>query len=148
MFSEILTTFALSISPLGEARVGIPYGTLNGLHPFYAFLIGCTANLLVFPLLFKIIDVSDSYFWKYRHYKKASIYLSKRAKNKTQKNINKYGSWGLMVFVMIPTPLTGAYVGTIAAYALKMNYKSALFAVSLGVTISSTILATISYYFI
>ena len=38
-----------------------------------------------------------------------------------------------MIFVMIPLPFTGAYIGTIAAYIFKINYKKALLAINIGV---------------
>lgn len=145
MFTTFLTTFLLSISPLGEARVGIPYGALQGIPVIYAFLVGWLANLLVFPLFFKSISVSNKALWSNRAYKKFAIFLSRRAKKNTGKNIQKYGVWGLMVFVMIPLPVTGSYVGTLAAYILRMDYKKSFIAVTVGVTISSMIIASGMY---
>lgn len=143
---EFITTFLISISPLGEARVGIPYGVVNDVPVVWAFLIGWFANILVFPLFFKGISLSNKTLWKSRTYKKGAIYLSKRAKRKTQKSIDKYGLWGLMVFVMIPLPVTGAYIGTLAAYILGMDYKKSFVAVTIGVTISSLIIASGMYF--
>lgn len=136
----------ISISPLGEARVGIPYGALKGIPIGYAFLIGWIANLLVFPFFFKAIEWSNKLLWKSRFYKKSALYLSKRAKRKTKNSISKYGLWGLMVFVMIPLPITGAYMGTLAAYILRMEYTKSFVAISVGVTISSIIIATMMYF--
>jgi uncharacterized membrane protein len=144
--TEFLYTFLISISPLGEARVGIPYGALKGVPIVYAFLIGWGANLLVYPLFHKSIDLSNKALWKSRWYKKSALYLSKRAKKKTKSSISKYGLWGLMVFVMIPLPITGAYMGTLAAYILRMDYKKSLVAVNVGVTISCLIIATMMYF--
>ncbi|TXB64296.1 small multi-drug export protein [Vicingus serpentipes] len=141
MLTEFITTFLISISPLGEARAGIPYGVMNNLPVGWAFLVGWIANILVFPLFFKGISFSNKTLWKSRTYKKGAVYLSKRAKKKTKSSIDKYGLWGLMVFVMIPLPITGAYIGTLAAYILGMDYKKAFLAVTIGVTISSIIIA-------
>ena len=134
------------MSPLGEARVGIPYGVVKGIPVIWSFIIGLTANLLVFPLFFKGIYLMNTFLWKHKFYKKSAVYLSKNAKKKTQSSIAKYGAWGLMVFVMIPLPITGAYTGTIAAYILGMEYKKSLVAISIGVTISSLIIS-LSLYF-
>ncbi|MDF1673618.1 MAG: small multi-drug export protein [Vicingaceae bacterium] len=143
---DFLYTFLISISPLGEARVGIPYGVLKGVPVVYAFLIGWGANLFVYPLFYKGIKLSNEALWKSRWYKKSALYLSKRAKSKTKSSIQKYGLWGLMVFVMIPLPITGAYMGTLAAYILRMDYKKSLIAVNVGVTISCLIIATMMYF--
>lgn len=146
MLFDAILTFVLSLSPLGEARVGMPYGALKGVPLPLVFILGLTANLLVFPLFYKLIEVSNRYLWKNRVYKKSAVYLSRRAKNGTQKNFQKYGVWGLMIFVMIPLPITGAYVGTLAAFVLGIPYRKSLIAVSVGIIISC-ILVTVGLHF-
>lgn len=146
MLYEIISIFLISISPLGEARIGIPFGIMNGIPPILSFCIGCVANLLVFPLFYKVISMLNHFFWKSRMYKKGAVYLSKKAKKKTTRSINKYGVWGLMVFVMIPLPVTGAYIGTMAAYIFNINYRSAFYAISVGVVISSILVSIAGYY--
>lgn len=147
MFYHILLTFLISLSPAGEGRVGIPYGILKDLPVMTSFLVGLSGNLLVFPLFYKAITLMNRLLWKFRIYKKAAVFLAKKAKRTTKKSIHKYGAWGLMVFVMIPLPVTGAYMGTIASYILGMDYKKSFLATSIGVTIACTII-TISFYFI
>ena len=145
MFLDILFTFLISISPFGEARAGIPYGELNGLPILLVFVIGLAANLLIFPLFYRAIEFSKKYFSKNEFYKKSVIYLSSRAKSRTKTMIKKYGVWGLMVFVMIPLPVTGAYTGTIAAYIFRISYKKSLIAISIGVTISSIMVTSFMF---
>ena len=142
MFQDILFTFLISLSPFGEARAGIPYGELNGLPILLVFIIGLTANLLVFPLFYKGIELSNKYLFKNRLYKKSAAYLSARARTKTKTVIQKYGVWGLMIFVMIPLPITGAYIGTIAAYVFGISYQKSLIAISSGIIISSIMVAS------
>tara|TARA_B100000767_G_C19644077_1_gene483830 strand:- start:354 stop:797 length:444 start_codon:yes stop_codon:yes gene_type:complete len=145
MIKDILFTFFISLSPFGEARAGIPYGELNGLPIFLVFIIGLTANLLIFPLFYRTIEFSNKHFFKNKYYKKSAIYLSSRARTKTKTVIKKYGVWGLMVFVMIPLPVTGAYIGTIAAYIFGISYKKSLIAISSGITISSIMVTAFMY---
>jgi len=145
MFQDILFTFLISFSPFGEARAGIPYGELVGLPILLVFIIGLTANLLVFPVFYKLIEFSNKHFFKNKYYKKSAIYLSERARTKTKTIIKKYGVWGLMVFVMIPLPVTGAYIGTIAAYIFGISYRKSLIAISSGITISSIMVAAFMY---
>ncbi|MGB0805895.1 MAG: COG2426 family protein [Salibacteraceae bacterium] len=146
MILDLILVFLISLSPFGEARVGIPYGVLNDVPIFWSFLFGWVGNMLIFPLLYMAINYMNQWFWKYKKYKKGAVYVSKRAKNKTKSSIVKYGAWGLMVFVMVPLPITGAYLGTIAAYILKMNRNVALIAVTVGVTISSILVSTALYF--
>jgi len=55
--------------------------------------------------------------------------------------MDKYGFWGLMIFVAIPLPGTGAYSGSIAALILGMNKVKAFISISLGVIIAGIIVA-------
>ncbi|WP_299823770.1 small multi-drug export protein [uncultured Pontibacter sp.] len=145
MLETLIYTFLLSISPFGEARAGIPYAILNNVHYFVAFIIGTVANVMVFPLFMWLIDTFGQRFWPFRNYKKGVIFLSKRAKKIAGANVQKYGFWGLMVFVMIPLPGTGAYMGTIAASIFKIERKRAFVAISLGVLVSSAFMAAGTY---
>ena len=142
---HIIFTFLFSISPLGEARVGIPYGIVNGLSPLSAFLLGLGGNLLIYPLMVGLVRLFNKKMWRYSFYKKQSVNLVRRAKNITGHKIRKYGFWGLMVFVMIPLPVTGAYMGTIAAMIFKIPKRKAFTAISLGVLISCSIMAGGTY---
>ena len=146
MFQDILFTFLISFSPFGEARAGIPYGELKGLPIMLVFIVGLVANLLVFPIFYKAIELANKHLWKNPLYKRTALYLSSRARTKTKTIIKKYGVWGLMIFVMIPLPVTGAYIGTIAAYIFGISYRKSLIAISSGITISSTMVALFMYF--
>ncbi|MFZ6050619.1 COG2426 family protein [Halocola ammonii] len=146
MITHLAWVFLISISPLGEARVGIPYGIIRDVNPVLVFLVGLSANLLVYPLLTFLIDKFDTRFWKYKSYRRQSIKLARRAKSGIGERVQKYGFWGLMLFVMIPLPVTGAYMGTIAAHVFKVKRSHALLAISLGVIISCMIVAFTAHY--
>lgn len=148
VLSDAIQTFLISLSPLGEARVGIPYGVVKGLPVWMAFAVGLTANLLIFPIFNGLIDAFDRQLWRrYKLYREYSVKLMKRAKRGVGNSIKKYGFWGLMLFVMVPFPGTGAYMGIIAARILNISRYSSFMAISLGVIVSSLII-TISMYFI
>ncbi len=145
MFKDIFFTFLISISPFGEARAGIPYGELSGLPILLVFIVGLTANLLVFPFFYRLIEFCNKRFLRNTYYRKGALYLSTRARTKTKKFLKKYGVWGLMVFVMIPLPVTGAYIGTIAAYIFGISYRKSLIAISIGILISSIMVTSFMF---
>lgn len=146
MLNNLIISFLISLSPFGEARVGIPYAILNEVPFAWAFFVGLAANLLVFPLLIFLIDRFDRRFWPNRHYKKSVVRISRLARKKTGTSIEKYGFWGLMIFVMIPLPGTGAYLGTIAASVFKIDRRKAFWAVSLGVFVSCVIMTVAAHF--
>ena len=66
--------------------------------------------------------------------------LQKRA----QPYMDKYGFWGLMIFVAIPLPGTGAYSGSLAALIFGMNKMKAFVSISLGVILAGIIIALVT----
>tara|TARA_B100000700_G_C14753191_1_gene718557 strand:+ start:35 stop:493 length:459 start_codon:yes stop_codon:yes gene_type:complete len=142
MIRDIIDLFLISISPLGEAKVAIPIAIAKDTLPTTAILlIGILGNLLIFPLFYKAIEMSNYYLLNNKFYRKSAIKLSLRARRKTKNVIGKFGAWGLMVFVMIPLPFTGAYIGTIASYIFGISYQKSLFAISIGIIISCIMIA-------
>lgn len=140
MIVDLLIAILWSLSPLGEAKVGIPYAILNGVNIYLAFIFCFLANVLVFPIMTFFIDVLNRYFFKkWYYYKKAAIFIGRRAKDGAGKNVKKYGFWGLMIFVMIPLPGTGVYAGTIAGYLFGMEKKKAFWANVIGIFFSCLI---------
>ncbi|HLW30955.1 MAG TPA: small multi-drug export protein [Aequorivita sp.] len=148
MILDILIAMLWSISPFGEAKVGIPYALLNGVNIYLAFIVCFFANLLVFPIMTFFLEVINRYFFKWYYYKKAALFVGRRAKRGAGKNVKKYGFLGLIIFVLIPLPGTGVYAGTIAGYLFGMQRKQAFLANAIGIFISclivwATILAAI-----
>lgn len=139
MFLDILIAMLWSISPFGEAKLGIPYALLNDINIYLAFILCFFANVLVFPIMTFFLEVVNRYFLKWYHYKKAAIFVGRRAKSGAGEKVKKYGFWGLMFFVLIPLPGTGVYAGTIAGYLFGLDRKKAFMANSIGIFISCVI---------
>ena len=139
MILDIFIAFLWSISPFGEAKVGIPYALLRGVNIYLAFFVCFFANVLVFPIMTFFLDVVNRYFIRWYHYKKAAIFIARRAKAGAGKNVTKYGFWGLMIFVLLPIPGTGVYAGSIAAYLFRIERKKAFLANTIGIFFSCVI---------
>lgn len=144
MILDIIVAMLWSISPFGEAKVGIPYALFNDVNIYLAFVFCLIANILVFPVMIFFLDSVNRLFFKWKFYKKSAVWVARRAKTNAQKGIEKFGFWGLMVFVMIPLPGTGVYAGTIAAYIFRFERKKAFIANTIGITLSSVIVWTVT----
>ena len=140
MIQEILFTILWSISPFGEAKVGIPFGMLNGVNIFLVFILGFLANVLVFPIMMLFLDKVNHYLLPWNPYKKAALWIARRAKTGSGSKIQKHGFWGLILFVMIPLPGTGVYAGSIATYLFKIERRKAFLANTIGIFFSSVII--------
>lgn len=60
-------------------------------------------------------------------------------------NIKKYEFWGLVLFVGIPLPGTGAWTGSLIAALLDVDFKKAVLAELLGIAIATVIMSFLSY---
>lgn len=136
MISEIVLAMLWSVSPFGEAKVGIPYAIFNDINIYLAFTVCFFANVMIFPIMSIFLDHINRYFFKWRFYKKSAIYVARKAKIGAGKNVQKYGFWGLLIFVMIPIPGTGVYAGSIAAYLFGIERKRAFLANTIGIFLS------------
>ena len=74
--------------------------------------------------------------------------LVEKMENKAMKKrdqIEKYEFWGLVLFVGIPLPGTGAWTGSLIAALLGMKFKKAFPAVIIGICMATVIMWFISY---
>jgi uncharacterized membrane protein len=61
--------------------------------------------------------------------------------------VRRWGFWGLVLFVSIPLPVTGAWTGSVAATLFKFKLRHSFAAIFLGVTIAGFIVSAISLGF-
>ena len=130
--------------PVNELRGTLLFLYSEG-YPNLLFLSAycIVVNLLVAPLFFLFLNSLHKLFYKMNWYKKLFDKLVGRARKKIHDQVEKYGYVGLMFFVAIPLPITGAYTGTIGAWVLGLNKKRSILFISLGVVISGIIVSII-----
>jgi len=138
---EVAWVILASISPISELRGGIPLGISLGLEPWFTFLIAVIANALIFfPVFFVLRLFYDKFLYRIPLFNRYLDNLRRRGKPK----VEKYGFWGLLLFVAVPLPLTGAYTGTILAWLLGMDWKKAFLAVGGGVVVAGIVVLLIT----
>ena len=141
MAKEIALTLLITILPISELRGGIPLGISLGLDPLFTFFIAIIANALIFfPVFFALRLFYDKLLSRIPLFDRYLDNLRKRGEPK----VEKYGFWGLLLFVAVPLPITGAYTGTILAWLLGMNWKKAFPAVGLGVIVAGVVVLLIT----
>lgn len=139
MIQDIFISILLSISPFGEAKIGIPYGLVSGLNSYLVFIVCFLANVLVFPIMIFFLDNINRHLLKWTPYKKAAINVARRAKVGSTGVLKRFGFFGLIFFVGLPIPGTGVYAGTIATYMFNIERKRAFLANTIGIFFSSVI---------
>ena len=137
----------VSMLPIFELRGGIPVGFLLGLTWWKVYIMAVLGNLIpVVPILLLLDPVSN---WLRRHMSLADRFfewLFKRTRRKTEAGLKKYGIFfGLMLFVAIPLPVTGAWTGCVAAFLFGVKFRYSFPAVLSGVLIASVIVTIATY---
>ena len=140
-----LLTLLVSMVPVVELRVGIPFGigTL-GLPEWAAFAAAVTGNLI--PVPFIIVYIRRIFQWLRRHIPRLNSLVDKlerKAHLKGQK-VTKYKYLGLAIFVAVPLPGTGAWTGSLAAAFLDMPLRRAIPSVVAGVLVAGLIITLLT----
>lgn len=141
-----LWAFLISMVPVIELRGALPVALASGVSLPVALIITIAGNLLPIPFILIFIRPIFKWFKKLGSLRKFVQSLEERAFKKSD-NIAKNNFWGLMIFVAIPLPGTGAWSGALIAALLDMRLKYALPAIVLGVLLASVIV-TAAYYLV
>ncbi len=138
-----LTVFLLSLMPVIELRGGILAAKLLSLPMWPAFFICLVGTLL--PTPFILLFIRKIFDWmRNTRFVRLVDRLEAKGRSKFDK-INRYKTLGLLIFVAIPLPGTGAWTGSLAAALMKMDFKSAMLSVSVGTLIADVIMCALSY---
>ncbi len=124
--------------PWIELRGAVPLAVGQG-EQIYIPLIVLTNMAIFFPTYF-ILE------WIYEHIPVGSWLHRKLESVRTKAHplVEKYGFWGLALFVGIPLPGTGAYSGSCAAWLLDMDWRRSFGAVAIGVLLALAIVWSLS----
>lgn len=142
---EFCFTALVSMIPVVELRGGIPFGVARGLPVWAAFLAAIVGNFL--PVPFIIVYIRRIFQWIRRRLPWLDGLvdrLERKAHLKGQK-VTKYKYLGLLVFVAIPLPGTGAWTGSLAAAFLDMPLRKALPSIFAGIVIAGVAISILTY---
>lgn len=146
-----LLTACLSLLPVTEIKGSLLFAVAAGADPLLAagcaFLSSALLSVLLTFALPPILTVAE----KHRGIKRLTSFLTERLREKAEKLQNakeKEGAaFGVFLFVAIPLPLTGIFMGALLATILRLPRKQALVAligggfVSVGIVLSVALLA-------
>ncbi len=142
---SILMTLLISMVPVLELRAAIPAGVIAGLDIPVVVAAAIIGNLI--PIPFIIVFIRKIFKWMQTKSEKLAA-LVKRLEDKADRKkdkVLKYEFWGLMFFVAIPLPGTGAWTGALIAAMLDMQLKRAFPAIVAGVVIAAVIVTVATY---
>lgn len=142
--SREVVIFIISMVPILELRGGLLVASLLDVSIVTAIPICIIGNIIPIPFILLFIKQIFKWLKRIKFFKKFIEKLESRAMGKSD-SIKKYEFWGLVLFVGIPLPGTGAWTGSLIAALLDIDFKKAILAELLGIAIATVIMSIVSY---
>ncbi|RLI99595.1 MAG: hypothetical protein DRP06_03190 [Candidatus Aenigmatarchaeota archaeon] len=136
LFWVVLLTFL----PTLELRASIPYALLIlEMNPLIAFLIIILANIVLGEIIFYSLHTILPHVLRIELLERIYNKCIKRIQKKIHKNVDKYGTMGLALFIGVPLPGSGVWTGALAAFLLGFERKEFSKANIIGVLIAGVV---------
>ena len=144
-----ITTILIAMVPIFELRGAIPWALAappigGGLTWQSAYLYAIIGNFIpVIPILLWIEPVSN-WLRRFKIFDRFFDWLFARTRKRAQKNIERYEALGLILFVGIPLPVTGAWTGALAAFIFGIKFRRAILCITGGILIAGVVVTLVS----
>ena len=143
-FSKELVVLIIAALPILELRGALPVAiNLFNFPWYYALLLAIVGNLLPVPFILLSVDALSRLLGKVGFFNRMLHWLFERTRRRG-KVIERYERIGLMLFVAIPLPVTGAWTGSLAAVLFGLKFKHAFLSISVGILIAGIIVTCLS----
>ena len=135
----------VSMLPIFELRGGIPLGIIGyGITWWKVFLVSIIANIFPVPFILKLMYPIEKWLRQWKKWDRLFSWLFSHTRKRTQKKIERWEELGLILFVAIPLPVTGAWTGSLAAYIFNLKFRKALACIIMGVIIAAIVITLAS----
>jgi uncharacterized membrane protein len=138
-----LTVLLTAALPVIELKGAIPIGISLGLSPIHSAVISFFGSTFPSPFILFTIRPIFNYLKKTKIFEKIVVELTDKSMAKSGR-VQKYGAWGLLIFVAVPLPGTGVWTGSLIAAMLDMRFKWAFPAIFIGNLIACIIILSLS----
>ncbi len=141
-FSNSLITFLIAMIPVVELRLAIPIGVSLGLPLWKAAILSIVGNIVPVPFIIAFIRVVMEWLkTKSPAMRRFVAWLEKKGSGPKADRVRRCEFWGLLLFVAIPLPGTGAWTGALVAALLDIRMKRAMPPIITGVIAASIIVS-------
>lgn len=141
MSKEILILFLITLIPFIELRGSIPYGIgVLGLNWFTVFLIAVVSNAIIGPLIYFLLNkFVHNLLLKNKNISASYNKIIRAKQKKIKRYVDKYGEFGVAIFIAIPLPGTGSYSAALGSYLIGLSFRKFVIANLIGVIIAGAI---------
>ncbi len=139
-----IIVITISMLPIFELRGAIPIGQkILGLSWWFTFILAFIGNMLPIPFILLFLEPVSKWLRKIVIFDRFLEWLFARTRKRSE-IIRKYEALGLILFVAIPLPITGAWTGSVAAFLFGIRFYNAILAISMGVFIAGCIVTALT----
>lgn len=147
LFIKYIITAIIGMIPIIELRGAIPVGVFTfHLNYIESFLCSFIGNIIPVYFIVKFIRPLFDFFGRWKPFKIIIDWASEKATKHIEQDekLQNYAALGLFLFVAIPLPGTGAWVGSLIANFLNLPPKKAVSPIILGVFAAGIIVLTLT----
>ena len=140
-FPEWFQIFFGSMVPFLESRYILPYAMWEFNWQWWeAFPLAIIGNIIPIPFVLIFFKYVEKYLRNFVFWSNIMDKIFERTRIRANKKIENYETLGLLLFVAIPLPFTGAWTGSLIAYLFDLNFYRSLLIIFLGIIISVSIM--------
>ncbi|MFC1918159.1 COG2426 family protein [Chloroflexota bacterium] len=140
--SHVLAVMGIAASPISELRGAIPFAVLVFDYPwYYAYPISVIGNLMPIPFILLFLEGASRLFSRIPVCRRLLEWLFARTRRRGS-IVERYQYLGLVLFVAIPLPFTGAWTGSLAAVLFGLRFWHSLLSIGIGVIIAGAVVTS------
>ena len=143
-WGEWLSVIFVAMLPIIELRGALPIALGLNIDWGAAILLSIIGNMIPIPFLMLFFGRVEKFLRRWKIFEIFFDRLFRSTRRKGERKIQAWGDIGLILFVAIPLPVTGAWTGTLVAYLLKLEKKKAFLSIFVGVVIAGFIMTVVS----
>lgn len=135
----------LSMIPWLESRYVIPLSMISLGWEWYQILpFAVLGNMIPIPLILLFFHIVEKWLRNYKTWTNLMDWLFDKTRKRADEKIRRYETLGLLLFVAIPLPFTGAWTGALIAYLFDLNFTRSIITIFIGVLIAASIMIIIT----
>jgi len=142
-----IATIAISMLPIVELRGALPAAVkVFGLGWGLSYVLSLIGNMVPVPFLLLFYPAVERFLMRFGPFRRFFGWLHERTRRKGYRKVKLWGEVGLILFVAIPLPVTGAWTGTLVSYLFGLDKLKAFLAILAGVLIAGLIMMAVTFF--
>ena len=149
MIKAFIILIAVTMIPALELRASIPWGIfkMSDQISWPLVVLGCViANIILGWLVFWVMGPVFNFIRKWGWFERKIWPILERTQHKIHPFVEKYGEFGVALFIGVPLPGSGVYTGAFGSYLLGLDKRKFAIANVIGVVIAAVAVTAVCLF--